>query len=215
MTSAPHRDRGASSGLNKALPVARRDVPARWAAADAARDLSALWRLVVDHGSREMVAPGISALDHALRCAALAQEAGADAELITASLLHDIGHLLLEDFCVASAPVGRDRHAMIGAAFLSLWFGPGITEPVRLHAEAKRYLCAVEPGYLDRLHRSARTSLERNGGPMSQDEIEAFLRGAHAREAILLRRWDDRANAEPLKSGAVGRFQKLAQRCLV
>jgi predicted HD phosphohydrolase len=166
-----------------------------------------------------MLAPGINALDHALRCASLAQEAGASDDLVMASLLHDVGHLLRDDFGVADMPPQRDRHAMIGAGFLSLWFGPAITEPVRLHGEAKRFLCTVEPGYLGRLHAAARSSLALGGGPMSREEATAFAAGAHAGAALLLRRWDDRANSEPGRSAALAtllpRFQKLAQRCLM
>jgi predicted HD phosphohydrolase len=203
-----------AQAARKAAATGRADAPARCAAPNAARDPSPVWRLLVERGSRESIVPGVSALDHALRCADLALEAGAGPELVTASLLHDIGHLLREDFPVAGGAAGRDRHAMIGAAFLGLWFGPGVTEPVRLHGEAKRYLCAIEPGYQGRLHSGAQSSLERNGGPMAADEARAFLDDTHARGALLLRRWDDRAAAEPVPFGSIARFQRLAQRCL-
>jgi len=104
---------------------------------------------------------------------------------------------------------------MIGAAFLSLWFGPAVTESVRLHGEAKRYLCSSEPGYAARLHAGARSSLTRNGGPMSSDEGGAFLGGPHGQQAILLRRWDDRSSAERIKPGALGRFRRQVESCRV
>ena len=212
--NTPHVKPAASPASRTSAKCAEM-VPGRWAAAVSPGDLSPLWRLLVERGSREVVVPGMSALDHALCVASLAQEAGAGTELIAASLLHDIGHLLREDFCVSSLPGGRDRHAMIGAAFLSLWFGPAVTESVRLHGEAKRYLCSSEPGYAARLHAGARSSLTRNGGPMSSDEARAFLGGPHGRQAILLLRWDDRSSAERIKPCAIGRFRRLAENCRI
>ncbi len=54
--------------------------------------------------------------------------------------LHDVGHILhglAEDI----AQYGKDgRHEAIGAAYLSHWFDEGVTEPIRLHVAAKRYL---------------------------------------------------------------------------
>lgn len=187
--------------------------PARWASAEAAGDLRPLWRLLTERGAEETVLPGVTALRHALCCATLAQQAGASPELIAASLLHDVGHLLRTDFAVEGHYGGRDRHAMIGAAFLSLWFGPDVTEPVRLHAEAKRFLAATETGYAARLHLGARTSLARNGGAMSADEARAFLEGPRAREAILLRRWDDLAETAAIEPRALAHFKKIVHRC--
>src|SRR5204863_4106428 len=89
----------------------------------------------------------VSQLEHALQCATLAEEAGADAALITAALLHDIGHLV-HDLGTEPATQGiDDRHEMRGREWLSGHFGGNVTEPVRLHVNAKRYLTASDPGY--------------------------------------------------------------------
>jgi gamma-butyrobetaine dioxygenase len=70
---------------------------------------------------------------------------------------------------------GRDnRHGEAGAAWLAQWFGPGVTEPVRLHVAAKRYLCAVGPGYLAALSPASQHTLRVQGGPMSRAETTAF-----------------------------------------
>jgi predicted HD phosphohydrolase len=93
----------------------------------------------------------VSQLEHALQCAALAEEAGADAALISAALLHDIGHLVHE---LGREPATRgidDRHELRGREWLSRRFGEDVTEPVRQHVDAKRYLTATDPGYFSTL----------------------------------------------------------------
>ena len=60
-----------------------------------------------------------------------------------------------------------NHHSETGADWLSPWFGPAVTEPIRLHVAAKRYLCAVEPGYFERLSEASVFTLSVQGGPMS------------------------------------------------
>src|SRR3954467_5489940 len=88
---------------------------------------------------------------HALQAALLAEQSGCDSALVTAALLHDIGHMVHD---LGEDPAGEgvdDRHEALGHAFLAGYFGPDVTEPVRLHVAAKRYLCGVEPDYFARL----------------------------------------------------------------
>lgn len=66
-----------------------------------------------------------------------------------------------------------------------------VTEPLRLHVLAKRYLCAIEPEYLEALSPASRHSLELQGGPCSPEEVAVFERNPYADEAVRLRRWDD------------------------
>ena len=49
-----------------------------------------------------------------------------------------------------------------------------MTEPVRLHVQAKRYLCTVEPAYLKSLIKPALASLDLQGGLMSAVEVAEF-----------------------------------------
>ena len=94
----------------------------------------------------ETYGEGVSQLDHALQCAAFAERDGAGAALVTATLLHDIGHLL-HDLPADVADSGVDtQHEASGSAWLSRHFGPAVTEPVRMHVAAKRYLATMEPG---------------------------------------------------------------------
>jgi predicted HD phosphohydrolase len=84
-----------------------------------------------------------------------------------------------------------NHHDEAAAAWLGRWFGPEVTEPVRLHVAAKRYLCAVEPEYYDALSDASKYTMGVQGGLMSTDEADAFARQPYAEEAVALRRWDD------------------------
>src|SRR5262245_45911045 len=135
---------------------------------------------------------------HALQCAWLAEQDRADAPLVVAALLHDIGHLLSGVEEDIASPEDDAKHEARGHDWLTRFFGPEVTEPVRLHVDAKRYLCAVDPGYTESLSEASRHSLMLQGGPMTHDQTTAFASGPHADAAIRLRRWDDRAKAPGL-----------------
>jgi len=130
----------------------------------------------------------LSQTDHASQCGALAIEAGAPPELVVAAFLHDVGHLLMDE---ESQPPEDRHHEDVGARFLASWFGPGVTEPVRLHVRAKRYLCAVDPVHAAGLSAGSTRSLALQGGPMSPAEVAAFDAVPCSAAAVDLRRWDD------------------------
>ena len=139
------------------------------------------------HG-QEHYGEGISQVEHALQCAYEARAAGAQESLIAAALLHDIGHLIeLEK----DDAFGVHRHNRSGAEYLAQHFGPEVTEPVRLHVAAKRYLCAVEDEYFSCLSPASVHSLEKQGGPMNENEVTAFRELPGWEDAVALRRWDD------------------------
>ncbi len=159
--------------------------------------LDRLLTLYRSESARTRYDESVTEVEHALQAADLAEKAGASEELIAAALLHDVGHLLLRDH----ADVGEDltvdhRHEEAGADALESLFGPAVAEPVRLHVAAKRYLCAVEPAYHDRLSPASIRSLAVQGGPMGQDEVAAFERSPSAEQAVQLRRWDEAAKVE-------------------
>jgi gamma-butyrobetaine dioxygenase len=137
---------------------------------------------------------------HMLQAGALAEAAGADRSLVAAALLHDVGHLRNET---------DSRHGEAGARWLSQWFGEAVTEPVRLHVAAKRYLCAVEPGYFGRLSDESVRTLTRQGGPMTPAETAAFEATPHAGDAVALRRWDDQAKDPAVTPPPFSHFEAL------
>lgn len=127
---------------------------------------------------------------HALQCAAFAADDGASESLVVAALLHDYGHLLeaLED---TGRPASDAGHEMVGAALLGQLFGLDVTQPVALHVAAKRYLCAVDPDYLQALSPASVHSLKLQGGPFSAEEAGKFERLEGFHDAVRLRRYDD------------------------
>jgi gamma-butyrobetaine dioxygenase len=140
----------------------------------------------------------VTMIQHQLQAGALALAAGCSDSLIVAALLHDIGHVIgrEEGEADAAEAMASDRdahHDASGARWLSRWFGPDVTEPVRLHVAAKRFLVATEPDYAACLSDASVHTLRLQGGPMSPDEVRAFLSHEFARDAVALRRLDEAA----------------------
>ena len=148
----------------------------------------------------------VTQLEHALQCAELARKHKASHELITASLLHDIGHLLHDLPDDASDHGIDDRHELLGETYLSEHFKLAAVEPVKLHVQAKRYLCATAPGYLETLSEPSKISLEFQGGVMNQTEVADFEKNEFYKEAVDLRRWDDLAKDPYLISPTLNSF---------
>lgn len=157
---------------------------------------------------------GVSQLEHALQCAACAERDGAAPALIAATLLHDIGHLLHE-LPQDVADQGIDtEHESLGSAWLSQHFAPEVTEPVRLHVAAKRYLATTEPGYYDLLSAASVQSLKLQGGLMSPEETRQFAAQHYAQDAIKLRRWDDEGKIVDAKTPGLGHFESFVCKSL-
>ena len=135
----------------------------------------------------------VTQLEHALQSAQLAEQAGASSELIAASLLHDLGHLLHDMDGTPTQQGKDDLHQYRSRAYLKHLFGPATLDPIRLHVDAKRYLCAREPGYLEALSPDSQRSLILQGGVFDEAQASQFEALPHALDAVRLRRWDDSA----------------------
>lgn len=160
--------------------------------------------LFARHGG-ESYGEGVTMLEHALQAAALAAAEDADDSLVVAALLHDIGHFLQptdDDF-------GYHKHDRSGGDWLARRFGPAVSEPVRLHVAAKRYLCAAEPGYFGKLSAASVHSLSKQGGPMSPAEAAAFAALPHAAAAARLRRWDDGGKTDGVAVPGLSHYRAL------
>jgi gamma-butyrobetaine dioxygenase len=149
-------------------------------------------------GGRAYFGEPVSILEHSLQAAHYAQVAGAGAALVSAALLHDVGHMLhgLDEGIAARGHDGM--HEEVAAEYLARWFGEDVTAPILLHVPAKRFLCWDNPQYLARLSPASVQSLSLQGGPMNDEEAAAFLRHPFAKEAIALRHWDDAAKVPGL-----------------
>lgn len=156
----------------------------------------------------------ISQLDHALQGAALADGDGESDALVVAVLLHDIGHMVHK---LGERPAERgvdDHHETLGAKRLAKLFGPEVSEPVRLHVAAKRYLCAVEADYFAKLSVDSVRSLALQGGPMSAAEVDAFRAVPHWEAAVKLRRYDEAAKVPGLVVPAFATYRDRVESLL-
>ena len=158
----------------------------------------------------------VTQTSHSLQCGQLAADAGSTGAAIAAAFLHDIGHLLVGEQDDRDDFLDRDlRHEEVGARFLANWFGPDVTEPIRLHVPAKRYLCAVEPSYHDGLSEASVRSLVLQGGPMSSEEAAEFERRDGYDIAVELRRWDDGAKIDGASTASLGSFRDVVESVVV
>jgi [1-hydroxy-2-(trimethylamino)ethyl]phosphonate dioxygenase len=151
----------------------------------------------------------LSLEQHMLQSAALAESLGAPAPVIVAALLHDIGYFLQADTGAVVGPGQDFAHEALGAVWLSRAFDEAVTAPIALHVEAKRYLCATEPGYLGRLSEASKISLAVQGGVMSRGEVAAFARHPAFETALLLRRCDDQGKDVSLSGRSMEQYRAL------
>ncbi|HEY2807830.1 MAG TPA: HD domain-containing protein [Steroidobacteraceae bacterium] len=153
----------------------------------------------------------VSMTEHGLQAAHFAQAERAPEALILAALLHDVGHLL-EDVPDAIEDWRADaRHEEVGARWLARRFGPEVSEAVRLHVPAKRYLCATDAGYFAMLSPASVHTLGLQGGPMKAAEVALFAKEPYHREAVRVRRWDDQGKVAGLKTAALDEYARLIQ----
>ncbi len=176
--------------------------------------LDTVMGLLEKAGAERYGMEAVSQLEHALQCAMHAERSGSSPELITASLLHDIGHLVGQGD-EGLAEQGVDAvHETIAADWLARHFPAAVTEPVRLHVNAKRYLCRAEPRYWAGLSQASKTSLEVQGGIYSEAEAVAFIARPYAQDAVMLRRWDDAAKTPKLRTPDLAYYRSFIAQSL-
>ncbi len=165
-------------------------------------------------GAEQYGSEPVSQLAHALQTATLAEQAGSPAALIAAALLHDIGHLVDNKFQVGQDnPVDR-RHEDIGSAYLKFAMPPAVTEPIRLHVPAKRYLCWADTEYFDSLSPASVRSLKLQGGVFDVESARAFIEQPFAKDAVALRRWDDLAKIPDAETPPLAHFNPYVEQSM-
>ena len=165
-------------------------------------------------GNSQYGGEAVTPEQHALQAAFFAEQEGASSELVAAALLHDVGHLLHSLPDDAPEQGVDDRHETLAAAWLAPRFPPSVVAPVAMHVAAKRYLCAVEPDYLNLLSGPSILSLELQGGPMTNEEVAAFRRLPHFDSAVRVRRWDERAKIVDMVTPDIEHFARYVDRAL-
>ena len=158
----------------------------------------------------------VTQLEHALQCAALANEKNASPTLITGALLHDIGHIILDEHNAREVFLNTDlTHEEVGAQYMEPFFPEAVTIPIRLHVPAKRYLCTTDASYYDGLSEASKRSLKLQGGTMSDGERKAFEQIPYFEDGLVLRRWDDLAKVKGLKTAELETYRDIVQQCLI
>lgn len=166
-----------------------------------------LINLFLQKGDSLYAGEPVSQAEHGLQAATFAENKNASASLIVAALLHDVGHLLT-DLPEDCAEEGIDsKHEDLGAEWLEQYFGPEVTEPIRMHVAAKRYRCAVDEEYRNRLSPASELSLKLQGGPFTPEEVERFDQNPHAQESLQLRLWDEAAKVENYETPDLEHFR--------
>ena len=156
----------------------------------------------------------VTQLAHARQCAALAQQHNAAPTLVTGALLHDIGHIILDEHNADKAFLDTDlTHEEVGAQYLEPFFPAAVTTPIRLHVPAKRYLCTTDATYYDGLSEASKRSFRLQGGLLSDEERDAFEQIPHFQDALLLRRWDDLAKVKDLETPELETYRDIVQQC--
>lgn len=162
--------------------------------------------LFAQRGGGAYFGESVSMTEHGLQTAYFAQVAAAPPALVVAALLHDVGHLvedvpeLLEDW------TDDARHEETGSRWVAARFPPQVSEPVRLHVPAKRFLCATDAGYFATLSPASVVTLTLQGGPMGTAEVARFRTERYHRQAVQVRRWDDQAKVVGLATPDVGGY---------
>jgi phosphonate degradation associated HDIG domain protein len=178
--------------------------------------LDAIATLFATKGHRLYAGEPVTQLEHALQSAHLARQAGASAALVTAALLHDLGHLLNDQGDTPTLRGIDDRHEQVAIPRLRGRFPEAVLAPIRLHVEAKRYLCArgtgtlTGPDYRAALSADSIRSLRLQGGPFSAAQADAFITQPHAEDAVRLRLWDDQAKVAGLPTPGLETLLQVA-----
>lgn len=163
-------------------------------------------------GAEDYLGEAVTMAEHMLQGAALAEREGASEDLVAAALLHDIGHFTSEFGTMSLGDTRDNYHEESGAEVLAPFFPAVIVACVRLHVPAKRYLCATDKGYFNRLSEASKHTLSLQGGPMSADEVAAFEENPFYREAVRVRIWDDEGKKPSVKTPAFKDYMPLLQR---
>ncbi|RYF74265.1 MAG: phosphohydrolase [Comamonadaceae bacterium] len=178
-------------------------------------NLADIEALFAERGGEQYAGEPVTQLQHALQCALRAEDEGADDALVTAALLHDLGHLL-HDFGATPTLQGvDDLHQYRALPFLRGLFDARVLEPIRFHVDAKRYLCATRADYHDALSDDSKRSLVLQGGVFDADQATAFIARPGAADAVRVRVWDDLAKVEGLPTPPLSHYLDRARACML
>ena len=163
-------------------------------------------------GDEEYLGEPVTMGQHMLQGATMAEKSREPDEIIIGTLLHDIGHFTSE-FGTFSMEDTEDRyHEDAGAAVLEQFFPKVITDCCRHHVAAKRYLCATDPEYFQKLSTASIHSLNLQGGPMSEAELKDFEKNPNLKKILKVRLYDDAGKIPDMITPSFWHFAPLVQK---
>jgi phosphonate degradation associated HDIG domain protein len=180
-----------------------------------ALSLEDIAELFATRGGEQYSGEPVTQLEHALQTAAFAEAQDESDAMVTAALLHDLGHLLHDFGDTPSARGIDDVHQYRALPFLRGTFGSDVLDAIRLHVDAKRYLCAMRDGYFVSLSEDSKRSLGLQGGIFNEGQAEAFIAQRGAADAVRLRLWDDAAKTAGAATPPLSHFLARARRCML
>jgi phosphonate degradation associated HDIG domain protein len=175
--------------------------------------LAQIEHLFATRGGEQYAGEPVTQLEHALQSALLAEMEGADDELVAAALLHDLGHLLHDLGATPTLQGVDDLHQFRALPFLRGLFTARVTDAIRLHVDAKRYLCITNPGYEEALSADSRRSLALQGGVFTEEQATHFIGQPGAIDAVRVRIWDDTAKEGGKATPPLSHYLARARRC--
>ncbi|WP_299846410.1 HD domain-containing protein [uncultured Roseovarius sp.] len=163
-------------------------------------------------GDEEYLGEPVTMAEHMLQGATIAEQNGQSEEIIVATLLHDIGHFTSEFGTFSMADTEDRYHEEAGAEVLERFFPTVVTDCVRYHVAAKRYLCATRPEYLALLSAASVHSLNLQGGPMSDAEVTDFETNPNLEDIVAVRYLDDAGKHPDMETPGFAHFAPMVQR---
>ncbi len=168
--------------------------------------------IFIRRGGEEYLGEPVTMAEHMLQGATIAEANNKSDEVIAGVLLHDIGHFIGE-FGTFTMDDTQDRHhEASGAEILAPFFPAVITECVRHHVAAKRYLCATRPTYFGKLSPASVHSLNLQGGPMNDEEVAEFANNPYLDEIIQVRYLDEAGKEADMNTHDFAHFMPMLQR---
>ena len=162
-------------------------------------------------GAEEYLGEPVTMAQHMLQGASLAVQQGMSDAVVAGALLHDIGHFTSEFGTFAMTDTHDRQHEVFGAKVLTPFFPEKVTQCVRHHVSAKRYLCATQPDYFDKLSPASVHSLLLQGGPMSNEEVAEFAANPHLEDIIQIRLLDDAGKVADMETYDFTYFKSMLQ----
>ena len=160
----------------------------------------------------------VTQIQHSLQTASLARTEDGRSHIVIASLLHDIGHLLIDENDSKNNFLKKDLyHEIIASNFLKDFFSEEITETIRLHVVAKRYLCSIDNSYYESLSKASKNSFEVQGGALKKEEINELENNKYFKDSVRLRKWDDRGKVSLKEVEELDTYKEMivAERLLI